>query len=285
MPTYTATQLQESYPRCPHCACSDLAELVQQEILSFELFHELDDLKLQEVLVELMREGAPGLFLQQAPLSVRDHVRENLSSYNRDRLDEDLRVTVTDAERREAIDRTARPAWVMQLRGDVSLKLPEEAPSAAGRCPVCKRATIAVENLRGLAHCPECSSTGLFDSLVQGVERMAFIATMPPGMVSEFTRRYLNHIHVRSLAVLFKPASEEELQETLAKFPRGLRMDVQDRMAAIEPPGAARTLAASHHVLAAVFTQCFDPDLDDVGFTLPAYVGPTCGRCGGQAGA
>jgi len=48
---------------------------VQEEILSFELFHELDDLKLQEVLVELMREGAPGLFLQQAPLSVRDHVR------------------------------------------------------------------------------------------------------------------------------------------------------------------------------------------------------------------
>ena len=84
--------------------------------------------------------------------------------------------------------------------------------------------------------------------------------------------------------MLFKPASEEELQETLAKFPRGLRMDVQDRMAAIEPPSAARTLAASHHVLAAVFTQCFDPDLDDVGFALPAYVGRTCGRCGGQAG-
>jgi len=87
MPTYTATQLQESYPRCPHCACTDLADLVREEILSFELFNELDDLKLQEVLVELMREGAPGLFLQQAPLSVRNHVRENLSSYNRDRLD------------------------------------------------------------------------------------------------------------------------------------------------------------------------------------------------------
>jgi len=284
MPTYTATELQESYPRCPHCACTDLADLVREEILSFELFQELDDLKLQEVLVELMREGAPGLFLQQAPLSVRDHVRENLSSYNRDRLDEDLRVTATDAERQEAIDRTARPAWVMQLRGDVSLKLPEEAPSTAGQCPVCKRATILLENLRGLAKCPECSSTGLFDSLVQGVERMTFIQMMSAGMVSEFTRRYLNHIHVRSLAVLFKSADPEELQETLAKFPRGLRMDVQDRMAAIEPPSPARTLAASHHLLAAVFTQCFDSDLEDVGFSLPAYAGPTCGRCGSHAG-
>ena len=283
MPTYTATQLQESYPRCPHCACTDLADLVREEILSFELFNELDDLKLQEVLVELMREGAPGLFLQRAPLSVRNHVRENLSSYNRDRLDADLRATVTEPERREAIDRTASPAWVMQLRGDVNLKLPEETPSAAGRCPVCKRATIALENLRGLASCTECHSSGLFDTLVQGIERMAFIAPMPPGMVSEFTRRYLNHIHVRSLAVLFKPASAEELQETLAKFPRGLRMDVQDRMAAIEPPSAARTRAAAHHVLAAVFTQCFDPDLEDVGFSLPAYAAPTCDRCGGHA--
>jgi len=283
MPTYTATQLQESFPRCPHCACTDLADLVREEILSFELFNELDDLKLQEVLVELMRDGAPGLFLQQAPLSVREHVRENLSSYNRDRLDDDLRVTATDAERREAIDRTACPAWVMQLRGDVKLKLPEPHSSGAGRCPVCKRATIALENLRGLANCPECHSAGLFDTLVQGIERLAFISPMPPGMVSEFTRRYLNHIHVRSLAVLSKPASAEELQETLAKFPRGLRMDVQDRMAAIGPPSAAQTLAATHHILAAVFTQCFDPDLEDVGFSLSAYAAPTCDRCGGHA--
>ena len=101
-------------------------------------------------------------------------------------------------------------------------------------------------------------------------------------ILAEFTRRYLNHIHVRSLAVLFKPASAEELQETLAKFPRGLRMDVQDRMAAIEPPSAARTRAAAHHVLAAVFTQCFDPNLEDVGFSLPAYAAPTCDRCGGH---
>ncbi|MBT5619224.1 MAG: flagellar motor switch protein FliG, partial [Verrucomicrobia bacterium] len=58
-----------------------MADLIREEILSFEIFVELDDLKLQEVLVELMRGGAPGLFLQQAPLSVREHVRENLSSY------------------------------------------------------------------------------------------------------------------------------------------------------------------------------------------------------------
>ena len=284
MHTYTSTQLQESYPRCPYCACNDLADLVREEILSFELFHELEDLKLQEVLVELMRDGAPGLFLQQAPLSVRNHVRENLSSYNRDRFDDDLRESVNEDDLREAIDRTACPAWVMQLRGDVSLKLPDEAPSSAGRCPVCRRATIALEKLRSLAQCPECRSDGLFDTLVQGIGRMAFIAPMPPGMVSEFTRRYLNHVHVRSLAVLFKPASPEELQETLAKFPRGLRIDVQDRMAAIKPLGVSQEREASHHILAAVFAECFDPDLEDVGFVLPAYVGPTCYRCGGQAG-
>lgn len=154
MPTYTANQLQENYPRCPHCACTDLADLIREEILSFEIFVELDDLKLQEVLVELMREGAPGLFLQQAPLSVREHVRENLSSYNRDRLDDDIRVTATDTERREAIDRAVRPAWVMQIRGDVKLKLPAARLSVVGMCPVCKRATIALENLQGLATCP-----------------------------------------------------------------------------------------------------------------------------------
>jgi hypothetical protein len=32
-----------------------------------------------------------------------------------------------------------------------------------------------------------------------------------------------------------------------------------------------------------VFTQCFDPDLEDVGFSLPAYAAPTCDRCGGHA--
>ena len=154
MPTYTANQLQENYPRCPHCACTDLADLIREEILSFEIFVELDDLKLQEVLVELMREGPSGLFLQQAPLSVREHVRENLSSYNRDRLDDDIRVTATDTERREAIDRAVRPAWVMQIRGDVKLKLPAARLSVVGMCPVCKRATIALENLQGLATCP-----------------------------------------------------------------------------------------------------------------------------------
>ena len=282
MPTYTSNQLQENYPRCPHCACTDLADLIREEILSFEIFVELGDLKLQEVLVELMREGAPGLFLQQAPLSVREHVRENLSSYNRDRLDDDIRATATDTERREAIDRTVRPAWVMQIRGDVKLKLPAARLSVVGMCPVCKRATIALENLQGLATCPECRGTGLFDTLVQGINRMAFIASMSPGMVSEFTRRYLNHVHVRSLAVLFKSASAEELQETLAKFPRGLRMDVQDRMAVIEPPSEAQTLAAAHHILAALFAQCFDPDLEGVGFSLPAYVSPTCDRCSGR---
>jgi len=117
---------------------------------------------------------------------------------------------------------------------------------------------------------------------VQGINRMAFIASMSPGMVSEFTRRYLNHVHVRSLAVLFKSASAEELQETLAKVPRGLRMDVQDRMAVIEPPSEAQTLAAAHHILAALFAQCFDPHLEGVGFSLPTYVSPTCDRCSGR---
>jgi hypothetical protein len=54
-------------------------------------------------------------------------------------------------------------------------------------------------------------------------------------------------------------------------------------MAAIGPQSAAQTLAATHHILAAVFTQCFDPDLEDVGFSLPAYAAPTCDRCGGHA--
>jgi hypothetical protein len=41
-------------------------------------------------------------------------------------------------------------------------------------------------------------------------------------------------------------------------------------------------LAAAHHILAALFAQCFDPDLEGVGFSLPAYVSPTCDRCSGR---
>jgi hypothetical protein len=58
-------------------------------------------------------------------LSLRNRVRENLSSYNQDRLENDLRETVTGAERDEALDRTVAPLWVMQIRGDVKLKLVE----------------------------------------------------------------------------------------------------------------------------------------------------------------
>jgi hypothetical protein len=53
-------------------------------------------------------------------------------------------------------------------------------------------------------------------------------------------------------------------------------------MAVIEPPSEAQTLAAAHHILAALFAQCFDPDLEGVGFSLPAYVSPTCDRCSGR---
>jgi len=98
---------------------------VREELVTFEAFSDLDELTLQEVLVGMMREGSPGLILQQAPLSLRNRVRENLSSYNQDRLENDLRETVTGAERDEALDRTVAPLWVMQIRGDVKLKLVE----------------------------------------------------------------------------------------------------------------------------------------------------------------
>ena len=116
MATYTEDQLRKTYPRCPHCAGTDLMEAVREELVTFEVFSDLDELTLQEVLVEMMREGSPGLILQQAPLSLRNRVRENLSSYNRDRLENDLRETATDAERSEAVDRTVAPLWVMQIR-------------------------------------------------------------------------------------------------------------------------------------------------------------------------
>ena len=116
MATYTEDQLRKTYPRCPHCAGTDLMEAAREELVTFEVFSDLDELTLQEVLVEMMREGSPGLILQQAPLSLRNRVRENLSSYNRDRLENDLRETATDAERSEAVDRTVAPLWVMQIR-------------------------------------------------------------------------------------------------------------------------------------------------------------------------
>lgn len=279
MATYTEAQLKKAYPRCPHCAGTNLMEAIREELVSFEAFSDLDELTLQEVLVDMMREGSPGLILQQAPLSLRNRVRENLSSYNRDRLENDLRGTATDAERSEALDRTIAPLWVMQIRGDVKLKLVEGVTPGAAQCPVCKRATISPENLRELAGCPECHSVRLFDFLLQNILGLAFLAPLSAGMVSEFTRRYINHIHVRSLAVLFKLADSELSSEVLPKFPRGLRMDVQDRMMAIEEPSSRQVMAASHHILAAVFTQCFDPDLEDVGFAVSADVGSACGRC------
>jgi len=55
-------------------------EAVREELVTFEVFSDLDELTLQEVLVEMMREGSPGLILQQAPLSLRNRVRENLST-------------------------------------------------------------------------------------------------------------------------------------------------------------------------------------------------------------
>lgn len=282
MPTFTENDLQESFPLCPHCADNALAKRVEERFLSFAMFEDLDDLKLQEVLTEVMRNGAAGVFLQQAPRSLRDSVRENLSSYNRDRLDADLRVNIADVDRDDALARTIRPIWIMEIRNDVRLGIPQ-VDDVPERCPVCRQATIVLENLRRLAKCPDCATAGLFDELVGRMERMAFVASMPPGMVSEFTRRYLNHIHVRSLATLFKPCTEEELGETLAKFPRGLRMDIQDRLAVVEEPSQTQVLAAAHHILAAVFTQCFDEELEDVGFELPSEKTLPCGRCGARA--
>ena len=106
---------------------------------------------------------------------------------------------------------------------------------------------------------------------------------MPTGMDKELQRRYLSHNHVRSLATLFKPCTEEELEGTLAKFPRGLRMDIQDRLGTIEEPSEARILSASHHILAAVFTHCFDEDFEDVGFVVPSERSLQCDRCGARA--
>ena len=51
---------------------------------------------------------------------------------------------------------------------------------------------------------------------------------------------------------------------------------------AIEEPGQARILSASHHILAAVFTQCFDEDLEDVGFVVPSEKSLSCDRCGAR---
>ena len=279
MPTFTENDLQESFPLCPHCADDALAKRVEERFLSFAMFEDLDDLKLQEVLTEVMRNGAAGVFLQQAPRSLRDRVRENLSSYNRDRLDADLRVNIADVDMDDALARTIRPIWIMEIRNDVRLGIPQvdEVPE---RCPVCRQATIVLENLRSLAKCPDCARTGLFDELVVRVKRMEFVSSMSPGMVSEFTRRYINHIHVRSLATLFKPCTEKELGETLAKFPRGLRMDIQDSLAVIEEPSQAQILAASHHVLAAVFTKCFKEDFENVGFTVASKKNLLCERCG-----
>ena len=111
MPTFTEFDLQESFPLCPHCADDALAKRIEERFLSFEMFDDIDDLKLQEVMTEVMRNGAAGLFLQQAPLSLRERVRENLSSYNRDRLDADLRVNIADVDRDDALARTIRPIW------------------------------------------------------------------------------------------------------------------------------------------------------------------------------
>ena len=172
-----------------------------------------------------------------------------------------------------------------RFAGDVKLKLVEGGTAGVAKCPVCKRATISPENLRELAGCPECHSTRLFDVLLQNIGGLAFLAPLSAGVVSEFTRRYINHIHVRSLAVLFKSVDDELLSQVLGKFPRGLRMDVQDRMAAIDEPSSRQVLAASHHILAAVFTQCFDPDLEDVGFAVSADVGSACDRCKAPAHA
>ena len=279
MPTFTENDLQESFPLCPHCADDALAKRVEERFLSFAMFEDLDDLKLQEVLTEVMRNGAAGLFLQQAPRSLRDRVRENLSSYNRDRLDADLRVNIADVDRDDALARTIRPIWIMEIRNDIRLGIPQ-VDDVPERCPVCRQATIVLENLRRLAKCPDCARTGLFDELVVRVKRMEFMSSMSPGMVSEFTRRYINHIHVRSLATLFKPCTEKELGETLAKFPRGLRMDIQDSLAVIEEPSQAQILAASHHVLGAVFTKCFKEDFENVGFTIPSEKNLLCERCG-----
>lgn len=125
MPTFTEFDLQESFPLCPHCADDALAKRIEERFLSFEMFDDIDDLKLQEVMTEVMRYGAAGVFLQQAPLSLRDRVRENLSSYNRDRLDADLRVNIADVDRADALARTIRPVWIMEIRNDVRLGIPQ----------------------------------------------------------------------------------------------------------------------------------------------------------------
>jgi len=281
MPTFTEIDLQNAFPLCPHCADDTLARCIEERFSSFAIFEDMDDLKLQEVMTEVMRNGAPGVFLQQAPLSLRNRIRENLSSYNRERLDADLRLNVANVDKADALARTIQPVWIMEIRRDVCLGIPQVA-DVPERCPVCRRATIVLKNLRRLALCPDCATTGLFDLLVDRIEKMSFVAELPPGMVSEFARRYLNHIHIRSLATLFKLCTEEELGETLAKFPRGLRMEVQDRLALIEEPSDAQILAAAHHILAAVFTQCFDEEFEDVGFVLPSERMLPCDRCGAR---
>ena len=49
MPTFTEFDLQESFPLCPHCADDALAKRIEERFLSFEMFDDIDDLKLQEV--------------------------------------------------------------------------------------------------------------------------------------------------------------------------------------------------------------------------------------------
>jgi len=54
----------------------------------------------------------------------------------------------------------------------------------------------------------------------------------------------------------------EAVREELVTFEPFSDLDeltLQDRMAAIDEPSSRQVLAASHHILAAVFTRCFDP--------------------------
>ena len=80
----------------------------------------------------------------------------------------------------------------------------------------------------------------------------------------------------------------EAVREELVTFEPFSDLDeltLQDRMTAIDEPSSRQVLAASHHILAAVFTQCFDPDLEDIVFAALADVGSACDRCKAPAHA
>ena len=64
-------------------------------------------------------------------------------------------MNIAGVDRANALARTIRPVWIMEIRNDVRLGIPQvdDVPERCG----CRQATIVLENLRRLAKCPDCA--------------------------------------------------------------------------------------------------------------------------------